>query len=57
LPFVPGFGVVNAAGIQEQQSAVLDVRDPQPDTRIRTRVERDAPPPGVLTTAVRSAPG
>src|SRR6476660_1473040 len=54
LPFVPGFGVVNAAGLRKSSPPSL-INGLTPGTRLGRRTFREAPPPGVLTTAVRSA--
>src|SRR6476646_8236379 len=52
-PNVPGAGVVNAAGFRIKRSFVR--YGLTPGTRLGRRTLRDAPPPGVFTTAMKPA--
>ena len=52
----PGCGVANAAGFRNSSPPSL-MNGSTPGTRSGRRMLRDAPPPGVLMTAVRSAAG
>ena len=54
LPNVPGFGVANAAGFRKMRPP-SSMNGSTPGIRSGRRVAREAPPPGVLMTAVRSA--
>src|SRR6267143_6370263 len=51
LPNVPGAGVANAAGFRMSRS--LDKYGLTPATRSGRRTLREAPPPGVLMTAMK----
>src|SRR6266404_3544550 len=55
LPNFPGAGVVNAAGFRMSRSLVR--KGLTPGSKSGRRTLRDAPPPGVFTTAIKPAGG